>query len=64
MCDYDKGWEDGCEYMQAEADEFIKDLLEACQMALKVFHLDSDMEEDFAPEISALTEAINKAKGG
>ena len=37
------------------------DLLEAAKLALIVFHYDSDMEEDFAPEIDALTKAITKA---
>jgi len=37
------------------------DLLEACQKALQVLHLDSDMEEDFAEEIKTLTSAIQKA---
>lgn len=40
------------------------DLLEACEKSLKVFHLDSDMEEDFAPEIKALEQAITKARRG
>jgi len=39
------------------------ELLEGCKSALKVLTLDSDMEEDFRPEIKALRAAIAKAEG-
>jgi len=39
------------------------DLLEACKVAYRALSLDSDMEEDFAPEIKQLQEAMNKAEG-
>ncbi len=37
-------------------------LLKAAEGALKVLHMDSMMEEDFSPEIKALTEAIEAWK--
>ena len=39
------------------------DLLAACEDALKCFNYDPDMQEDFAPEIKQLNQAIAKAKG-
>lgn len=39
------------------------ELLEAASIALKAFQMDSDLEEDFSPEIRALRMAIAKAKG-
>lgn len=39
------------------------DLLEASLAAYRALTLDSDMEDDFAPEIAALTAAIAKARG-
>lgn len=37
-------------------------LLEACKASLEVLRLDSDMEEDFRPEIDQLEAAIAAAK--
>ncbi len=40
------------------------DLLSALEGALECLRMDSDMEEDFAPEIEKARAAIAKAKGG
>jgi len=37
-------------------------LLKAAENALKVFHMDSMMEQDFSPEIQELTAAIEAAR--
>lgn len=39
-----------------------EELLNACRAALTVLTLDSDMEEDFAPEIKQLRVAITHAR--
>ena len=37
------------------------EMLEACELALGILHMDSDMEKDFAYEIRVLTDVIQKA---
>lgn len=62
---WDPNLHDSFEEVQANARLIAAcpELLLACQSALRVFHLDSDMEEDFADEISQLERAIAKAEG-
>ena len=39
--------------------KIIDTLLEACKQAYRCLSMDSDMEEDFAPEIKQLQKAID-----
>jgi hypothetical protein len=44
-------------------EEVNKELLKACKNALGCLVIDSDMEEDFSPEIKQLKQAISRVEG-
>lgn len=63
ICELNGPWDEKNYAANAHLIAASPELLEACESSLKVLLMDSDMEKDFAPEISQLRTAILKARG-